>query len=67
MIRDIKIIDGLNGYFVSMPSKKTQQGKFVDMIHPVDRANQRVHRRDYIDRLCEGQAGRDTTQTRHAT
>ena len=36
VVRDIKIIDGINGLFVAMPSKRTKDGTFKDTAHPVD-------------------------------
>ena len=34
-INNIRIIEGNNGLFVAMPSRKDQDGKFVDIIHPI--------------------------------
>ena len=36
-IRDIKIIRGTSGYFVSMPSKKRKDGTYKDVAHPIDK------------------------------
>ncbi|MDY7030633.1 MAG: septation regulator SpoVG [Thermodesulfobacteriota bacterium] len=36
VVRDIKIIDGINGLFVAMPSKRTKDGTFKDTAHPVN-------------------------------
>jgi stage V sporulation protein G len=36
VIRDIKIIQGASGYFVSMPSKKMKDGTYRDIAHPID-------------------------------
>jgi len=36
-IRDIKIIHGTSGYFVSMPSKKRKDGTYKDIAHPIDK------------------------------
>lgn len=35
-VHDIKIIDGDNGTFVAMPSKKEENGVFRDVVHPID-------------------------------
>jgi stage V sporulation protein G len=37
VIRDIKIIHGVDGYFVSMPSKKRKDGTYKDIAHPIDK------------------------------
>ncbi len=35
-IRDLKIIRGATGYFVSMPSKKRKDGSYKDVAHPIN-------------------------------
>lgn len=34
-IHSIKIIEGVNGLFVSMPSRKNDKDEYVDIAHPV--------------------------------
>jgi stage V sporulation protein G len=36
IIRDLKIIEGLKGLFVSMPSRKRKDGTFRDVVHPLN-------------------------------
>ena len=36
IIRDLKIINGNNGLFVAMPSKKRKDGTFRDTAHPLN-------------------------------
>ena len=36
VIHDIKIIDGSDGYFVAMPSRKTSDGEYKDIAHPIN-------------------------------
>lgn len=36
VVHDIKIIDGTEGYFVAMPSRKTPEGEFKDIAHPLN-------------------------------
>ncbi|MDD6919916.1 MAG: septation regulator SpoVG [Eubacteriales bacterium] len=35
VVHDIKVIDGQNGLFVAMPSKKVNEGDFRDIAHPL--------------------------------
>ena len=35
VVHDIKIIDGQNGLFVAMPSRKMGEGDFRDIAHPL--------------------------------
>lgn len=36
VIRDLKIIQGHDGLFVAMPSKKRKDGQFRDIAHPLN-------------------------------
>ena len=35
VVHDIKIIEGQNGLFIAMPSKKMGEGDFRDIAHPL--------------------------------
>ena len=36
VIHDIKVIEGTEGLFISMPSRKTPEGEFKDIVHPIN-------------------------------
>ena len=36
VVHDVRIIDGNNGLFVAMPSKRTAEGEFKDIAHPIN-------------------------------
>ena len=36
VIRDLKIIEGDKGFFVSMPSRRRKDGSFRDIVHPLN-------------------------------
>ena len=36
IIRDLKVIEGNKGLFVSMPSRKRKDGTFKDIVHPLN-------------------------------
>ena len=36
VVHDIKVIEGQNGLFIAMPSKKIQNGEFRDVAHPIN-------------------------------
>ena len=42
VVTDIKVINGNNGLFVSMPSKKRKNGTFRDIAHPLNNDTRRV-------------------------
>ena len=35
VVHDIKIIDGDKGMFIAMPSRKTTDGEYKDIAHPI--------------------------------
>jgi stage V sporulation protein G len=46
LISDLKVIQGPNGVFVSMPSKRKKNGEFKDIAHPLNReTRERMERR----------------------
>ena len=45
VVHDIKIIDGDKGLFIAMPSKKTLDGEYRDIAHPINSET-----RDHIQR-----------------
>ncbi|MEZ0479595.1 septation regulator SpoVG [Planococcus sp. SSTMD024] len=36
VVHDIRVIDGNDGLFVAMPSKRTPDGEFRDIAHPIN-------------------------------
>ncbi len=36
VVHDIKIIEGQNGPFIAMPSRKMPDGEFKDIAHPIN-------------------------------
>lgn len=36
VIHDIKVIQGTEGLFISMPSRKTPEGEYKDIVHPIN-------------------------------
>ena len=35
VVHDVRVIEGQNGLFVAMPSRKTPEGEFRDVAHPI--------------------------------
>jgi len=35
VIHDVRVVEGHNGLFVAMPSRKTPDGEFRDIAHPI--------------------------------
>lgn len=36
VVHDIKVIDGEKGLFIAMPSRKTADGEYRDIAHPIN-------------------------------
>lgn len=36
VVHDMKIIEGHSGLFIAMPSRKTPEGEFKDIAHPIN-------------------------------
>jgi stage V sporulation protein G len=54
VVRDLKIINGNNGLFVAMPSKKRKDGQFKDIAHPLNNET-REHIENKIFEHYEGE------------
>ena len=35
VVHDVKVIEGSNGLFIAMPSRRSQDGEFKDIVHPI--------------------------------
>jgi stage V sporulation protein G len=43
-VRDLRVVNGKKGLFVSMPSRKTPDGKYLDVAFPVTKElRERIH------------------------
>jgi stage V sporulation protein G len=57
LVSDLKVIQGPNGLFISMPSKRKKNGEFKDIAHPLNRET-----RDRMERQILDEYGRTRTQ-----
>ena len=42
VIHDVKVVEGQTGLFVAMPSRKTPNGEFRDIAHPINSSAREV-------------------------
>lgn len=42
VVHDVRVIEGNNGLFVAMPSKRTPNGEFRDIAHPINSETREV-------------------------
>ncbi|QQD84661.1 septation regulator SpoVG [Jeotgalicoccus sp. ATCC 8456] len=52
VVHDLRVIDGNNGLFVAMPSKRTPDGEFRDIAHPIN-TEMRQHVQEEVMRVYE--------------
>ena len=48
-IHDIKIISGNDGIFIAMPSRKTTEGDFKDIVHPINTETREMLKKIILD------------------
>ena len=63
-VRNLKIVDGQKGLFVSMPSRKLPSGKYQDVAHPVTREMRDLIQAQVLEayrRAAGVQTGSDST------
>lgn len=48
VLHDIKIIDGKLGLFIAMPSRKTPDGEYKDIAHPLNTETRDVINREVL-------------------
>lgn len=61
VIRDLKIISGTSGLFVSMPSKKLKDGSYKDIAHPINNETRRMLEEKIVaeyQKVVAGEGGR---------
>ncbi len=49
VIHDVKVVEGHNGLFVAMPSRKTPDGEFRDIAHPINSSAREVIQRAVLN------------------
>lgn len=62
VVRDLKVIRGASGLFVSMPSKKRRDGSYKDVAHPLNSETRRMIEERIIAAYrdaASGDAGQD--------
>lgn len=49
VVHDVRVIEGNNGLFVAMPSKRTPNGEFRDIAHPINSETREVIQQSVLD------------------
>ncbi|MGI6711926.1 MAG: septation regulator SpoVG [Bacillota bacterium] len=53
VVHDVKVVDGQNGLFVAMPSRKTPAGEFRDIAHPISQQARDVIQSKVLEKYQE--------------
>lgn len=53
VVHDIKVVEGNNGYFVAMPSRKGADGEFRDVAHPITTETRNMMQTMILDAYTE--------------
>ena len=53
IIRNIKVIEGNNGLFVAMPSRRVSSGEYRDIAHPINTETRNMVEKIIIDKYKE--------------
>ena len=56
VIHDIKVIEGEKGLFIAMPSKKSADGEFRDIAHPINSSTREMIQSTILDRYEKAMA-----------
>ena len=49
VVHDIKVIDGDKGLFIAMPSRKTGEGEYKDIAHPINPETRNVIQKTILE------------------
>ncbi|GAA0771990.1 MULTISPECIES: septation regulator SpoVG [Clostridium] len=49
VVHDIKIIEGQSGNFIAMPSRRTPDGEFKDIAHPINTETREKIQKSILD------------------
>jgi stage V sporulation protein G len=66
VVRDLKIIQGDSALFVAMPSKKTKEGQFKDIVHPVNQETRKKMEDVILEAYAKAISQRETAKKTEA-
>ena len=49
VVHDIKVIEGNEGLFIAMPSRKTAEGEYRDIVHPLNTETRELLKERILD------------------
>lgn len=62
VIHDVKIIEGTDDYFIAMPSKRTPDGEFKDIVHPLNSQTREMLKQLVLDEYRKAKAAAESEE-----
>lgn len=62
VVHDIKVIEGNDGFFIAMPSRKTPEGEFKDIVHPLNTETREFIKQRILEEYEKARAERQQAQ-----
>ena len=59
VIHDIKVIEGEKGLFIAMPSRKTTDGEYRDIAHPIRSTTRELLQQTILEKYQEDTEGEE--------
>ena len=56
VVHDVKVIEGSDGCFIAMPSKKTPEGEYKDVVHPLNTETRDMLSKCVLEEFAKAQA-----------
>jgi stage V sporulation protein G len=53
VVHDIKVIEGQSGLFIAMPSRKTPNGEYKDIAHPINAETRGMIQKSILEKYQE--------------
>jgi stage V sporulation protein G len=63
VVHDIKVIESQNGMFIAMPSRKTPDGEFKDIAHPINAATREKIQKAILEKYIATAASSEEQMT----
>ena len=49
VVHDVEVLEGNEDYFIAMPSKKTPEGEYKDIVHPLNTETREMIKKAVLD------------------
>ena len=63
IVRDLKVIEGHKGLFVSMPSRRRKDGTFRDIVHPLNTDTRKMIEDQVIEEFTRVMESEEATES----